>query len=129
MVNLSACFAVWGRCSQICMPGTFVEIGLNSPRISFGAFGFIAKVSMWPQPPLCQTRMHETALRLLARSTLSKVIPRAPSEPMRRMSRRPNKFMAVLPLSVIVQELLRIQQCPEHIFQTLLLVLRLRHLR
>ena len=36
IASLSIIFACSGRCSQIWMPGTFVVIGLNSPRISAG---------------------------------------------------------------------------------------------
>src|SRR5256885_1997888 len=36
MASLSVIFARRGRCSQTWMPGTFVGIGLNSPRISIG---------------------------------------------------------------------------------------------
>ena len=49
--HLSMIFALIGRCSQIWMPGTFVEIGLNSPRYSAGAFGFMSHVSIWLGPP------------------------------------------------------------------------------
>ena len=36
-VHRSITFAIRGKCSQICNPGTDVAIGLNSPRISAGA--------------------------------------------------------------------------------------------
>jgi hypothetical protein len=42
---LSACRARCGRCSQTRMPGTLLAMGLNSPRISSGASGFMSKVS------------------------------------------------------------------------------------
>jgi hypothetical protein len=35
--NLSACLAMFDSKSPICMPGTFVEIGKNGPRIVSGA--------------------------------------------------------------------------------------------
>ena len=49
--HLSMIFALIGRCSQIWMPGTLVEIGLNSPRYSDGALGFMSQVSIWLGPP------------------------------------------------------------------------------
>ncbi len=44
-------FASRGRCSVIRMPGTFVAIGLNSPRTPSGASGFMSQMSMWLGPP------------------------------------------------------------------------------
>jgi hypothetical protein len=35
--SLSMIFAEYGMCSEIWMPGTFVEIGLYGPRYSNGA--------------------------------------------------------------------------------------------
>jgi hypothetical protein len=46
-----------GRCSPIWMPGTFVLIGLNSPRNSAGALGFKSYMSIWLGPPACQIRI------------------------------------------------------------------------
>lgn len=43
--------AVSGRCSQICSPGSEVEIGLNSPQISTGALGLKSNMSRWLGPP------------------------------------------------------------------------------
>src|SRR6185436_18374899 len=75
------------------MPGTLVGMGLNSPRISLGASGFISKVSRCEDPPLCHTRMQEISLLVPARSTLSSVIPSDPSEPRRSRSRRPKRLV------------------------------------
>ncbi len=52
MASLSAIFACNGISSQMSMPGTFVLIGLNSPRYSTGALGFRSYRSMWLGPPL-----------------------------------------------------------------------------
>ena len=51
MANLSIIFAMRGKCSQMSMPGTFVLIGLNSPRMSTGASGFKSHMSWWGGPP------------------------------------------------------------------------------
>src|SRR5262245_28988846 len=75
------------------MPGTFVGIGLNSPRISLGASGFMSKVSRCEEPPLCHTRMQEMSLPVPARSTLSSVMPSEPSDPRRSRSRRPKRLV------------------------------------
>src|SRR6266704_1397745 len=105
-VYLSACFAVKGRCSQIWMPGTLVGIGLNSPRYSLGASGFMSKVSRCDGPPLCHTRMQEMSLVGAARRTLSSVMPKEPSEPRRRRSRRPKRlvwlFTVIVHLSLMI---------------------------
>ena len=42
---MSACLAIFGKISLICMPGTLVLIGWNGPRTSAGAFGFGSQVS------------------------------------------------------------------------------------
>jgi len=54
MVYLSACFAVERRWLADLKPGTLVGMGLNSPRISLGASGFMSKVSRCDGPPLSQ---------------------------------------------------------------------------
>src|ERR1041384_1190372 len=51
ITNLSIIRAMRGKSSQIWMPGTLVEIGRNSPRISEGELGFRSKESMWEGPP------------------------------------------------------------------------------
>ena len=45
IASLSVIDASWLKCSQICVPGTLVEIGLNSPRTSAVASGFMSNVS------------------------------------------------------------------------------------
>ena len=57
--SLSICAASRGKCSQSWMPGTRVAIGLNSPRISTGASGFMSHRSMWLGPPNRKMKMHE----------------------------------------------------------------------
>ena len=57
MANFSIIAAIFGMCSQIWTPGTFVSIGLNSPRNSFGASGFRSNVSICDGPPLRYTLM------------------------------------------------------------------------
>jgi hypothetical protein len=52
IANLSAIFAWSGNSSQTSMPGTFVLIGLNSPRYSAGAAGLRSYMSMCDGPPL-----------------------------------------------------------------------------
>ena len=49
--SLSIIFACIGKCSQMSMPGTFVLIGLNSPRNSAGASGLRSYMSMCDGPP------------------------------------------------------------------------------
>ena len=39
------------------MPGTLVLIGLNGPRISAGASGFMSQVSSWTGPPTRNSMM------------------------------------------------------------------------
>ena len=51
MAYLSAFLASLGINSQISIPGTFVAMGLNSPRISEGAFGFKSNMSRCEGPP------------------------------------------------------------------------------
>jgi hypothetical protein len=48
--SLSAMRACIGMCSQMSKPETFDLIGLNSPRMSAGAFGFRSYMSMWLAP-------------------------------------------------------------------------------
>ena len=40
-----------GRCSQMWVPGVRVRMGLNSPRTSMGASGFMSKLSCCANPP------------------------------------------------------------------------------
>src|SRR5207244_6663571 len=55
--NWSIRAAIWGKTSPICTPGTWVEIGLNSPRISSGASGLMSHMSWWGGPPPRQILM------------------------------------------------------------------------
>ena len=61
IASRSAIAASRGRCSQIETPGTFVAIGLNSPRIASGASGFMSNVSMWLGAPVRKTRIIDFA--------------------------------------------------------------------
>src|SRR5262245_19729776 len=74
-----------GRCSVIRMPGTVVAIGLNSPRTSAGASGFMSQTSSWLGPPWSRNRMHERTrvrgARSLARSSSGSDRPKAPNPP------------------------------------------------
>src|SRR5262245_41586575 len=53
-------FAVRGRCSLTCRPGTDVGIGLNSPPSRVP--GFMSKVSLCDGPPSIHRRMHALCL-------------------------------------------------------------------
>ena len=71
IASLSQMVAMRGNSSQICMPGTLVLMGLNSPRISTGASGFGSKVSCWGGPPCNQRNITFFALpKVLPRSGL-----------------------------------------------------------
>lgn len=50
-----------GKCSPSIIPGTEDAIGLNSPRISAGASGFISHMSRWLEPPFKKITMQESA--------------------------------------------------------------------
>src|SRR5438105_1410439 len=58
---LSARFARFGSSSEISIPGTLVLIGLNSPRTSAGASGFMSQRSMWLGAPQLKIRMTDFA--------------------------------------------------------------------
>src|SRR5438034_1109892 len=62
MQYLSAWRARFGQSSPMCMPGTVVEIGRSSPRISAGGFGFKSKVSSCGGPPVRKSRTQRLAL-------------------------------------------------------------------
>ena len=62
MLYLSAIFACRGNSSQTSMPGTLVLIGMNSPRYSLGASGFMSYISMCGGPPGSQTKITEVSL-------------------------------------------------------------------
>lgn len=97
---MSITFAVRGRCSQTWIPGTFEGIGLNSPLYSFGASGFMSKVSWCPQPPDCHNRITDRSFFgfavAAARSTPGRFTPKAPSEPIFMKSRRPKISVRLL---------------------------------
>ena len=87
-----------GMCSQIWIPGTLDEIGLNSLRVSDGPLGFMTQVSWCASPPYINSRMQafallpvlvavEAAAARLA-SKPGKVKPSPLSVPRRRLSRR-----------------------------------------
>jgi hypothetical protein len=57
-----ACAARCGKCSQSVMPGALVAAGMNGPRYSAGASGFMSQVSMCNAPPLSQTMIVDFAL-------------------------------------------------------------------
>ncbi len=85
--HLSMRAAISGKVSPMRMPGTFVSIGLNSPRISGGASVLMSHMSWWDGPPPRKTLM--TALCRLGAAT-----PRASAAASaRRMSARV-RFMA-----------------------------------
>src|SRR5437867_4281135 len=50
-----------GKCSQICIPVTFVAVGLNGPRTVAGAAGFMSQVSSWLGPPTRNSAMRFTS--------------------------------------------------------------------
>lgn len=93
--SLSIWAASMGKCSQTWMPGVLVAMGLNSPRISAGASGFMSHRSMWLGPPNRKMKMQErtrrgspvgVAARSRARSRLLK--PNRLKPPARNSSRR-----------------------------------------
>ena len=94
-LSLSATFATRGNSSQKCMPGTFVRMGSNSPRISSGASGFGSKVSCCGGPPprkriiqdLARPKEPDSFESWLANRS-PKETPRHPSPPNRNHSRR-----------------------------------------
>src|SRR6476646_8376536 len=128
------------------MPGTFVLMGLNSPRTSAGAFGLRSYISMWLGPPASHTRITDlrfAALPLAARafSKLGRVRPPSASAPTLSIERRlsATSSMGLIPSSftnpvvattglnallVIKHELARVEDRPEHVLDRALLVLR-----
>src|SRR2546430_1766621 len=77
------------------MASDFVRIGLNGPRISRGASGFISHRSMWLGPPRLKIMMHAafslpdfTRPASLAARTCGSERPMAASAPTWRNSRR-----------------------------------------
>src|SRR4051812_40810356 len=98
IASLSITPAKSGMYWQISMPGTFVAIGVNSPRISAGASGFISKLSMCDGPPRIQIMMTDlfrqevnfepVAALACRRSTSASESPASESAPTRNTSRR-----------------------------------------
>src|SRR5882672_7090129 len=79
------------------MPGTFVEIVWNGPRISRGASGFGSHMSMWLGPPESQKRMTLVlgpvsptgpAARARSRKRAGNDKPASPANPVWRNQRR-----------------------------------------
>jgi len=60
---LSARAASRGKCSQTVTPGILLAIGLNSPRISGGASGFMSNMSRWLGAPGEENNNHRLGLR------------------------------------------------------------------
>src|SRR5207247_8610454 len=86
------------------MSGLLVWIGLNGPRISRGASGFMSQVSSWLGAPKLKIRMTDfsalpcaTAPSALRAARFESVNPRAPSVPTCRKSRR------VMPSQVVME--------------------------
>ncbi len=108
--SLSMSRAICGRCWQIWMPGTLVEIGENSPRISDGASIFRSNRSWCDGPPgrkimmtaLCDRRIPDSAS---ARSSCGRASPPRPRAPIRRKFRRdtPSQNRCGLPRIVSIK--------------------------
>src|ERR1043166_4707315 len=88
------------------MSGFLVLIGLNGPRISEGAFGFMSKVSTWLGAPRLKIKMQDlsslpeaVAPRDWSAANFERLRPRAPSVPTWRKSRR------VMPSQVVIEPL------------------------
>src|ERR1043166_1597490 len=126
MTNLSARFAISGRCSQIWIPGTFVEIGLKRLRNFGSASGLGSNESIWLMPPESQKWITDISRFGVAagvcarrrRTSPQESSPNVLSEPTRRNERR-LKFSIL----VVVQELFGIEDGPEQIFHGLLAAL------
>src|SRR5262245_23871893 len=89
--------AIFGRCSEISIPGTLVLIGLNSPASLVP--GFMSNVSLWLGPPSIHRRMHDLVLAPVsaARAASGASQPDSdgastPSDEKRRKSRREKEF-------------------------------------
>jgi hypothetical protein len=96
MENLSVHLAMFGINSLICVPGTLVGMGRNSPRISEGASGLRSNMSMWLGPPSIHKRMQFTSrfglAACCARKTCGKLNPSAVNPPKRKASHRETTF-------------------------------------
>ena len=89
---MAACF---GNSSEISKASLFVRIGLNGPRISAGASGFMSQRSSWLGPPRLKIMMQErfswpgrTFPSLAALTYCGSDSPAAASAPTWRKSRR-----------------------------------------
>src|SRR5881394_546841 len=90
------------------MSGLFVLIGLNGPRISDGAFGFMSNVSSWLGAPRLKIMMQDllsldlsTAPSACRAANLDRLRPIAPRVPTCRKSRRLTPSQVVIePLAV-----------------------------
>src|SRR5262245_61002800 len=89
----SICFASFGRCSEISIPGTDVSIALYGPP--FSCPGLRSKVSIWLGPPDIHSRMHERRRSLLAATSSANAgsqrdidTPKAPQAESLSQSRR-----------------------------------------
>ena len=96
-VHLSMCRAMRGRCSQISMSGQEVRICPCGERYSFGASGFMSRMSIWLGPPHWNRKMTDLALGAIvsffavaseARNSLGMVRPSSPMPPARSSVRR-----------------------------------------
>src|SRR5579871_5352680 len=95
-VNLLATCACKGSSSQTSSPGTFVRIGLKSPRYSTGASGFMSYVSMCGGPPGNHRKITEVsgvecpASRAAPRrlKSVDRLVPPRAKDPHFRNSRR-----------------------------------------
>src|SRR5262249_26980040 len=134
----SAC-AIIGMCSEICVPGILVGIGLKSPRMLAGAFGFGSQMSMWLGPPCRKTTNTglaggepppPTNLAVFCASRYpARFRPKRPIEPTRSSSRRVgpsqvrHRFPGMTSMTTflrlpVVQEAFAIEQRPEQILRT-----------
>src|SRR5260221_14225314 len=94
--------AIFGRCSEISMPGTLVLIGLNSPASLVP--GFMSKVSLWLGPPSIHRRMHDLVLARVSAAWAASGASQpeidgasTPSDDRRRKSRRGKELNMGLP--------------------------------
>src|SRR6476646_6150278 len=99
------------------MSGLLVRMGLNGPRISAGALGFISNVSNWLGAPRLKIMMHDlsspslAAPRACSAANFESVNPRAPSVPTWRKSRRVTPSHVVIdPLPVTLSMAPRFRQ-------------------
>ena len=82
MLNLSATFACSGSSSHTSIPGTLVLMGMNCPRYSFGASGFMSYISMCGGPPGSHTNITEVSLPACPLGALFACASSNPASPM-----------------------------------------------